>query len=139
MSTVGGKRRRFLYPLEGEVFETVRKIKLRGIWYRVVVPTPKYRWSEEDERLVKDVRGCMVLEYHWSDRALPRRCLEIDWDAFYAASKRIRQAVQRWLEALRREYEPTDIEVLGGRLWKHKKQNLYILPHYPDFLLFDLD
>ena len=101
----------------------------------MVRPTPKYDWSPEDLKLLEEAKSCAVLEHSLPASAVPRRCEELDWSKVHEASARLERAVEKWLRALRKEYEPTEKETLIGTVWKHKTRNLYIVPAIPTYVL----
>ena len=122
------RKQRFLYPLEGEVFETKWIWKIDNKWIRGVVPTKKYAWREEDVKLLEFAYRCTIAEHAG---VVKRECEELDWRRVSEAASRVEEAVERWLEALRKEYVPTGRRVLMGEIWRHKKRRLYIVPLYP--------
>lgn len=122
------RKQRFLYPLEGKVFETLRIKKIGGKWVREVAPTKEYAWSEADVRILELAYRCTVREHAG---IVTRECEELDWSRVEEAARRVENAVKRWLEALKKEYVPTNEHILSGTVWRHKKRNLYIVPLYP--------
>lgn len=124
--------RRFPYPLEGVVFVTKKVERIGRRWIRLVAPTEEYAWSREDVEILERYYRCTVASYAG---VIPPYCVSLEERVFAEAARRVRERVERWLEALSREYTPTREELLMGVIWRHRSRRLYIIPLYPRRLI----